>query len=120
MGRGVFVAVSGGADLYSTDWVLPRPADSTIFKALPEGGVLFSTSSEVYFGVNLVGARIWELLPPATSTFGELCNTLFAEYSDVGRDTIRSDAQRFLEQLLKNALVVHASSDGSSADAPGA
>jgi Coenzyme PQQ synthesis protein D (PqqD) len=106
--------------LYSNDWVLPRPADSTIFKALPEGGVLFSTSSEVYFGVNMVGARIWELLPPATTTFGELCGTLFAEYSDVSTDTIRGDAHRFLDQLLKNGLVIHVASDGSSADAAGA
>jgi hypothetical protein len=90
----------------SKQWILPKPSETAIFRALPEGGVLFSTSSEVYFGVNMVGARIWELLPPVTRTFEELCTMLCAEYSDVGADTIRNDARKFLEQLLANGLVV--------------
>ncbi len=90
----------------SNDWILPKPAESAIFRALPEGGVLFSTESEVYFGVNMVGARIWELMPPATQTFGELIDALRSEYSDVSVDVIRGDATKFVEQLLSNGLVV--------------
>lgn len=90
----------------SNDWILPKPAESAIFRALPEGGVLFSTESEVYFGVNMVGARIWELMPPATQTFGELIDALRSEYSDVSVDVIRGDASKFVEQLLSNGLVV--------------
>jgi len=101
----------------SQEWILPKPAESAIFRALPEGGVLFSTTSEVYFGVNMVGARIWELLPPVTRTFGELCAALAAEYSDVGADVIRGDASKFLEQLLSNGLVVPEKPEGSSSDA---
>ena len=98
------------------DWMLPKPSESAIFRALPEGGVLFSTTSEVYFGVNLVGARIWELLPPATRTFGELSTRLCAEYSDVGAQTIRNDARRFLEQLLANGLVIPVTSESDGSD----
>jgi hypothetical protein len=101
----------GGDVVTSKEWILPKPSESAIFRALPEGGVLFSTSSEVYFGVNMVGARIWELLPPVTRSFEELCTMLCAEYSDVGADTIRNDARRFLEQLLANGLVIPVSSD---------
>ena len=90
----------------SNDWSRPKPAESAIFRALPEGGVLFSTESEVYFGVNMVGARIWELMPPATQTFGELIDALRSEYSDVSVDVIRGDASKFVEQLLSNGLVV--------------
>lgn len=97
-------------------WILPKPSESAIFRALPEGGVLFSTSSEVYFGVNMVGARIWELLPPVTRSFEELCTMLCAEYSDVGAQTIRNDARKFLEQLLANGLVI-AEPSGSGSDA---
>ena len=85
---------------------LPRPAPTTIFKPLAEGGVLFSTSTEVYFGVNVIGARIWELLPPATTTFEELCATLAAQYHDVSEAQIRRDVRAFLDDLLANDLVV--------------
>ncbi|MEO6446632.1 MAG: PqqD family protein [Gemmatimonadaceae bacterium] len=100
------------------DWILPKAADTAIFRALPEGGVLFSTASEVYFGVNMVGARIWELLPPATRTYEELCKVLCAEYSDVGAEVIRADARRFLEQLLANGLVIALPPEGAASDAP--
>jgi hypothetical protein len=90
---------------------LPRPAPSTIFKPLAEGGVLFSTSTEVYFGVNVIGARIWELLPPATATFEELCATLAAQYHDVSEAQIRRDVKAFLDDLLSNDLVVAAPKD---------
>lgn len=106
--------------MVSEEYVLPKPSESAIFRALPEGGVLFSTSSEVYFGVNQVGARIWELLPPVTRTFDELCAALCAEYSDVGAEVIEADARRFLEQLLSNGLVVPLGSDGAPSDASGA
>ncbi len=106
--------------MVSQDGLLPKPSESAIFRALPEGGVLFSTSSEVYFGVNQVGARIWELLPPVTRTFEELCGALFAEYSDVGRDVIEGDARRFLEQLLSNGLVTPHGPEDAPSDAPGA
>lgn len=104
----------------STDWPLPKPSESAIFRALPEGGVLFSTTSEVYFGVNTVGARIWELLPPATRTFEELCAALCAEYSDVSADVIRDDARRFVEQLRTNGLVIAPRPEDDASDATGA
>jgi hypothetical protein len=73
---------------------------------LDEGGVLLSTTDEVYFGVNPVGARIWTLLPPASRTFGELCAVLDQQYPEAGADRIRADAQEFIEALLASGLVV--------------
>lgn len=105
--------------MVSEDWLLPKPADSSIFRTLPEGGVLFSTASEVYFGVNAVGARIWSLLPPISRSFNELCATLAAEYSDVGEDIIRNDARDFIEHLIATGLAVAATSpEEPSSDAP--
>jgi len=88
---------------------LPHPSPSAIFKELDEGGVLLSTTDEVYFGVNPVGARIWSLLPPVSRTFGELCATLEQQYPDAGSDRIRIDVQEFLEALITSGLVVTAS-----------
>ena len=88
------------------DFPLPQPSPSAIFKELDEGGVLLSTTDEVYFGVNPVGARIWSLLPPTTRTFGELCVALEKTYPDAPADLIRADAQEFLEALLASGLAV--------------
>lgn len=86
---------------------LPAPAAGAVFRRLPEGGVLFSTETEVYFGVGAVGAAIWELLPPATKTVEEMVATLAAKYRDVSASQIRTDVERFLAELLSNGLVAH-------------
>lgn len=90
------------------EYPLPHPSPAAIFKELDEGGVLLSTTDEVYFGVNPVGARIWSLLPPASSTFGELCAALEQRYPEAGAERIRIDVQEFLEALIASGLVVAA------------
>ena len=89
---------------------LPLPGPHVIYRALPDGGVLLSTTDEVYFGLNVVAARVWELLPPATRTVGELCARLAAEHPDVPAATIADDVRELLEDLGRNALVVNAES----------
>jgi hypothetical protein len=86
---------------------LPHPCADVVFKRLPEGGVLFSTVTEVYFGVGEVGARIWDLLPPASNTVEEMVNVLAARYRDVPASTIRADVERFLAELLSGGLVAY-------------
>jgi hypothetical protein len=76
-----------------------------IFKALATGAVLYSTSDEVYFGLNTVGVRIWELLPPAQQTLDDLCSVLTAEYPDAPADMIRADVVELLEELTRLGLV---------------
>jgi hypothetical protein len=101
-------AVSESAALQA-EYPLPHPSPAAIFKELDEGGVLLSTTDEVYFGVNPVGAKIWSLLPPVSRTFGELCAALERQYPDAGADRIRVDVQEFLEALIASGLVVAAS-----------
>jgi hypothetical protein len=93
---------------------LPRPSSSAIFKRLAEGAVLFSTTDEVYFGVNAVGARIWELLPPVTTTFEELCTELAKQYSDVDISRIRADAKKYIDELIASGLAVARDSERPS------
>ncbi len=89
---------------------LPKPSPSAIFRSMAEGGVLFSSDSEVYFGVNPVGSIIWELLPTA-STFEDLCESLSKRFTDVGLDRITRDVQAFLADLRANGLVVDVATD---------
>jgi Coenzyme PQQ synthesis protein D (PqqD) len=85
---------------------LPAPNPQVIHRSLPDGAVLFSTADEVYFGLNAVASRVWELLPPVLATVGELCTTLQAEYPDVPSATIRSDVLELLDHLEANALIL--------------
>jgi len=97
------------------DAPLPVPAPSAIFKALSEGGVIFSAATEIYFGVNTIGARIWELLPPVCSTVGEVCAALLTQHPEAGATRIRADVLKFLEELTASGLATldapHAASD---------
>jgi hypothetical protein len=99
---------------WSDDQPLPKPAPHVIFRRLPEGGVIYSTQSEIYFGLNDVGARIWELLPPASTTFAEMCSVLERAFPDATTALIRRDVTRYLDELVANALVIPSSADGSS------
>ena len=83
--------------------MLPVANPKVIFKALLDGeAVLFSTEEEVYFGLNEVGARVWELLPPATNSIDELCAALSVQYPDADPAMIRADVM----ELSSHRLVI--------------
>ena len=44
--------------------MLPRPHPGVLFKTVSDGAVLLHVEEEIYFGLNDVGTRIWQLLPP--------------------------------------------------------
>jgi hypothetical protein len=72
---------------------------------MPDGAVLLSTEQEIYYGLNVAGARIWELLS-ATATLAELCAALADDFPDVPLAELRADALDLLEQLEAARLVV--------------
>ena len=84
--------------------MLPTVNPSVVFRSLSEGAVLFSAKDEVYFGLNAVGARVWDLLKTHT-TFDALCTALAAEYPDAPLDTIRGDVSELLQELTEHGLV---------------
>lgn len=90
---------------WSDDQLLPIPAPNVIFRRLPDGAVIYSSESEIYFGLNEVGACIWELLPPACHTLGDMCAELSRAHPDATSGLIRRDVMRHLDELLTNALV---------------
>jgi hypothetical protein len=86
--------------------MLPSANPKVIYKALADGAVLLSTTDEVYFGLNEVGARVWEHLPPVLETLDQLCATIGAEYPDADPAAIRSDVAHLLDELAKYELVL--------------
>jgi hypothetical protein len=86
-----------------------------IYKSLSDGAVLFAATDEVYFGLNAVGARVWELLPPVLSTVEELCGELARQYPEVDPEVIRADAEELLGDLAAHGLVVPRDAERSDA-----
>ena len=70
---------------------------------LDDEGVILDLDSGIYYGLEGIGQRIWELLDePVSHT--DLMLRLKDEY-DVGEDILSKDVAQFLKQLLENELV---------------
>lgn len=96
--------------------MLPTPHPAVIFQRIDDGAVLFSPTTEVYFGLNEVGAKVWQLLPPTSTSVHEICEELWRDYPDVERTVIQQDVEELLAQLLREGLVAPT----ATAESPGA
>src|SRR3989442_697690 len=85
--------------------LLPTPNRDVVYKRVMDGAVLLSTADEVYYGLNAVGALVWEQLPPTLSRLDELCASLARQYPEVTADTIKADVLELLDDLLAHGLV---------------
>ena len=80
------------------------PAEGVLFQQLPAGeSVLLDMGSEVYFGLDEVGSRMWHALTDGKSA-DETVAELLDEY-DVEPERIRSDTLEFYAKLLEAGLV---------------
>jgi coenzyme PQQ synthesis protein D (PqqD) len=68
--------------------------------------VILNLADGVYYGLDGVGARVWELLRQPRSV-AELCDTLVAEY-EVDAETARRDLLELLGELSARRLVEEA------------
>lgn len=86
--------------------VLPSPHPAVVFQQITEGAVLLHMEDEIYFGLNAVGVRVWQMLPPECAELDELCLRLSAAYTDADPAVIRADVVELLENLRAQRLVV--------------
>ena len=70
---------------------------------LVEEAALLNLKDGVYYGLNPVGARIWNLIQEPREV-GEILEILLDEY-DVERDTCQNDLIELLGQLIDKELV---------------
>ena len=85
---------------------LNRNADILHAPVGSEELVMMSIEAGRYYGVNAVGARIWELLE-TPQTIQQLCTQICAEF-DVDAQTCQTAILDFARDLIENG-VVHAS-----------
>ena len=84
--------------------MLPVANPSVIFQKLDDGAVLFAPETEIYFGLNTVGASIWELLVPGSRSLDEIYSEVSARYPEVPAPTIRVDVLELLDALVNEGL----------------
>lgn len=83
-----------------------KPNPEVMSTALPDGGsVLLDLDSELYFGLNPVGTRIWALIGEGRSA-GEIVDLLADEHPSQEQGSLELDLWDLIEQLRERALVV--------------
>lgn len=65
--------------------------------------VILDLVSGLYFGLDEVGSRIWELIG-AGQTLGAICDTLEREY-DVPGEQLEADVERLVADLRGHGLI---------------
>lgn len=80
------------------------PSEHAIESRVGDETVLLHLETGTYYGLDVVGTRIWELLK-AGQTPQEACAVIVEEFG-VAPDVVETDARRFLQDLKEHAIVV--------------
>ena len=68
--------------------------------------VILDLASGTYFGLDPIGARIWQLIGEGKA-LGEICEVLLTEY-EVSRVQLQGDLERLLQELGSKGLISRA------------
>lgn len=87
-----------------TEHTIVVAVDQQVSGELPDGdAVILNLNNGVYYGLNQVGARIWNMIQKPISV-AEICETLLNEF-DVERDHCVCDVISLLNEMDANELV---------------
>ena len=81
-----------------------RVADGVIYKQVGDELVLLDFERGIYYGLDTIGARIWQVIAEGKPV-GDLVAELLEEY-DVARETLEKDVTRLLDELREKGLLV--------------
>ncbi|MGE0876531.1 MAG: PqqD family protein [Burkholderiales bacterium] len=83
-----------------------RIPPEVIARQVGDETVMLDLARGAYFGLDPVGARIWQLLEAGRSLL-EICDTIVDEY-EVSREAFEQDLLRLVDSLAKSGLLVPA------------
>jgi hypothetical protein len=72
-------------------------------RTVGEETVILDLATGTYFGLDPVGARIWELVGEG-KTLSEVCDRMLEEY-EVSREELEADTLKLAEELAARGLV---------------
>ncbi|MDO3642248.1 PqqD family protein [Mucilaginibacter sp. L3T2-6] len=80
-------------------------SDNVLFQHLNNECVLLDMASEQYFGLNDVGARIWQILSEGDGDAEKTLSLLLSEY-ETDEATLRADLINLLTELGNEKLII--------------
>jgi len=80
-----------------------KVSDDVVFRILGNEAVILNLASGVYFGLDTVGTRMWQLMSEHGSTDNVIA-AMLGEY-EVEEGQLRSDLDKLIEQLNEKGLV---------------
>ncbi|HEX8253086.1 MAG TPA: PqqD family protein [Thermoanaerobaculia bacterium] len=80
-----------------------RIASGVVFNQVGEELVLLDLNRGVYFGLDAIGARIWQALAEGVEE-GEIANAIAAEY-ETNSETALEDVRRLIAELREAGVV---------------
>jgi hypothetical protein len=86
-------------------------SEGVVFRELEGEAVLLHLDSGLYFGLDRIGTRVWQLVAEH-GRMEPVIDTLLEEY-EVAPDVLRADVSALLDALLDKGLVLR-SSDASA------
>ena len=89
-------------DVASSEQFAVHP--SVIYRELSGETVLLNLESGVYYGLDAVGTRVWQLLQEGR-TITSVCDVMAGEY-DVSPDVLREDVSRLVSELCERGIVL--------------
>jgi hypothetical protein len=94
--------------------MISAASPSIAWTKLPDGAVLFSPETEVYYGLNEVAALVWEILSREPVTVDALCSAVHESFPDVPRNQINGDVVDLVTELQNNGLAKIAPSESAA------
>jgi hypothetical protein len=92
-----------GHTTLSTLRIIMRPSENQVSCSLQGEAVILNYRSGVYYGLNPVGARIWELIQES-KTAPEVHQDILGEY-EVDPERCWNDVLRLLDELQQAGLI---------------
>lgn len=84
------------------DTTLSRNGDILYAPAGTGETVMLNADRGIYYGLNAVASRIWELLENPKS-LGQLCQEISAEF-ETDSQTCQTDVMKFVEDMIANGI----------------
>lgn len=81
-----------------------KVSDDVVARDLAGEAILLDLATSTYFGLDAVGARIWQLLGEHQST--EAIVPLLLQEYDVSEPQLRQDLDKLVQQLLAKKLLI--------------
>lgn len=89
-----------------SEQILPKKikiSENVLFQEIDNEYILLNMKTELYFGLNDIGARVWQIISQEGTT-DTLIEKIMAEY-EVSADVLKADISELLNELSKEQLI---------------